>query len=101
MKAEEDVELGPAGVVETAEVERERAHRQQKDDDEDVGERGCEVALELAPEDGVGGVPGAHATPSALISASGVVSARKTSSSRLVGDCASREAGVPSATMRP
>jgi hypothetical protein len=37
MKAKEDVEFGTSGFVELTEIERERSHRQQKDNDENIG----------------------------------------------------------------
>jgi len=41
-------QIGAALLEEVTEVEGERAHRQQEDDDEDVGKRGREIARELA-----------------------------------------------------
>ena len=52
MIAKEHAEIGGAVVVEMPDIESEGAHREQKNHDEHIGDRGGEIGAEFALEDG-------------------------------------------------
>src|SRR5262249_2466398 len=79
MELEEGVEIGDTPVEEMAIFERQRAGREQEDDNEDVSERRREIGGELALED----EPElSHAVAALARTVSCVVMARNTSSRR-------------------
>src|SRR6516225_8704666 len=90
MKGKERLQVGLPTLEEIAEKERQHSRHDQKDDDEHVGERSCEIAGELAAKYGQDVAHCRHAAAAAGAGSCGtVVISRKTSSSR------------PRSTLRP
>src|SRR3569832_1956762 len=79
MVGEEHRQVGHAVVVEAADIERERAHREQEDHDEHIGQRRREIGRKLALEDGPDVT---HAASAFVRAVSCVVIERYTSSCR-------------------
>src|SRR5579859_6059875 len=96
MPAEERLQIGLTALKQASELKREYRGQQQKEEDEDVSQRGREVALELAPENHQDLVqvcappsdPGAGVN-AARSAAVGRVSVRNTSSRRPDSRCSS------------